>query len=304
MKRRSFLATLAGAAAASHANAGAALGSPVAACAQAAAVASGGRGRIKQALMRFAFGPSPALTFDEMCSEAARIGYVGFDLAGPQDWPTLRKHGLICTMAPALGVTIRDGLIRPELHAAIERSMHEEIDLCAANGFPNIITVGGERRGIGYEEGKDHCAALLNRIKAHAEDKGISICMEVVNSKYKDPEYGRADAIFDRLAWGADVCRRVNSPRVKILFDIYHVQIMEGDVCANIREYFPLIAHFHTAGVPGRHEIDETQEINYRFVARTIAELGFNGYVAHEYRPGPGRDPLESLRRTIEIMDV
>ena len=254
--------------------------------------------------MRFAFGPAPKLTFDDMCREAARLGYVGFDLTGPPDWPTLAKHGLICTMAPAMGVTMRDGLIRPELHQAIERSMHEEIDLCAARKFPNIITVGGERRGIGYEEGKEHCAALLNRVKSHAEDKGITICIEVVNSKYKDPEYGRADAIFDRLAWGADVCRRVNSPRVKMLFDIYHVQIMEGDVCANIREYFPLIAHFHTAGVPGRHEIDETQELNYRFVAQTIADLGFSGYVAHEYRPTAGRDPLESLRRTVEIMDV
>ena len=290
MDRRSFLATLAASAAAASVDA------------QPAARAR--KGRIKQALMRFAFGPAPKLTFDDMCREAARLGYVGFDLTGPPDWPTLAKHGLICTMAPAMGVTIRDGLIRPELHQAIERSMHEEIDLCAARKFPNIITVGGERRGIGYEEGKEHCAALLNRVKSHAEDKGITICIEVVNSKYKDPEYGRADAIFDRLAWGADVCRRVNSPRVKMLFDIYHVQIMEGDVCANIREYFPLIAHFHTAGVPGRHEIDETQELNYRFVAQTIADLGFSGYVAHEYRPTPGRDPLESLRRTVEIMDV
>ncbi|PYQ97691.1 MAG: hydroxypyruvate isomerase [Acidobacteria bacterium] len=290
MDRRSFLATLAASAAAASVDA------------QPAARAR--KGRIKQALMRFAFGPAPKLTFDDMCREAARLGYIGFDLTGPPDWPTLEKHGLICTMAPAMGVTIRDGLIRPELHQAIERSMHEEIDLCAARKFPNIITVGGERRGIGYEEGKEHCAALLNRVKSHAEDQGITICIEVVNSKYKDPEYGRADAIFDRLAWGADVCRRVNSPRVKMLFDIYHVQIMEGDVCANIREYFPLIAHFHTAGVPGRHEIDETQELNYRFVAQTIADLGFSGYVAHEYRPTPGRDPLESLRRTVEIMDV
>jgi len=290
MDRRSFLATLAASAAAASVDA------------QPADRAR--KGRIKQALMRFAFGPAPTLTFDDMCREAARLGYVGFDLTGPPDWPTLEKHGLICTMAPAMGVTIRDGLIRPELHQAIERSMHEEIDLCAARKFPNIITVGGERRGIGYEEGKEHCAALLNRVKSHAEDQGITICIEVVNSKYKDPEYGRADAIFDRLAWGADVCRRVNSPRVKMLFDIYHVQIMEGDVCANIREYFPLIAHFHTAGVPGRHEIDETQELNYRFVAQTIADLGFSGYVAHEYRPTPGRDPLESLRRTAEIMDV
>jgi len=261
-------------------------------------------GRIKQALMRFNFGAGSTLTFDDMCREAARAGYAGFDLVGPPDWPTLKKHGLACTMAPAMGVTIRDGLIRPELHDAIEKAMRAEIDLCAANGWPNIITVGGERRGIDVEEGKRHCVALLNRVKAQAEDKGVTICLEVVNSKYADPNFGRADAIFDRLAWGADVCRRVNSSRVKILFDIYHVQIMEGDVCANIREYFPLIAHFHAAGVPGRREIDDTQELNYRFVAQTIADLGFTGYIAHEWRPSPGRDPLDSVRRVREIMDV
>ena len=197
------------------------------------------KGRVRQALMRVNFGAGSKLTFDDMCREAARAGFHGFDLVGPQDWPTLKKYGLVCTMAPAMGVTIRDGLIRPELHDAIEKAMREEIDLCAANGYPNIITVGGERRGIGYEEGKDRAAALLNRIKAHAEDKGVTICMEVVNSKYTDPEYGRADAIFDRVAWGVDICKRVNSPRVKVLFDIYHVQIMEGDVCANIKDYFP-----------------------------------------------------------------
>src|SRR5438093_5740686 len=262
------------------------------------------KGRVRQALMRVNFGAGTKLTFDDMCREAARAGFQGFDLVGPQDWPTLKKYGLVCTMAPAMGVTIRDGLIRPELHDAIEKAMHEEIDLCAANKYPNIITVGGERRGIGYEEGKDKCAALLNRVKARAEDKGVTICIEVVNSKYTDPEFGRADAIFDRLAWGADVCARVASPRVKILFDIYHVQIMEGDVAANIRKYFPLIAHFHAAGVPGRHEPDGAQELNYRFVASTIADLGFAGYIAHEYRPSPGRDPVENLRRVLEIMDV
>ena len=261
-------------------------------------------GRIKQAAMRFNFGRETTLSFDDMCREAARLGVRGFDLVGPQDWPTLVKHGLICTMAPAMGVTIRDGLIRPELHDAIEKAMHGEIDQCADNGWPNFITVGGERRGIGSEEGKERCAELLQRVKAHAEDRGVTICIEVVNSKYLDPEFGRADAIFDRLEWGADVCRRVNSPRVKILFDIYHVQIMEGDVCANIRKYYPLVAHFHTAGVPGRREIDDTQELNYRFVASVIAELGFTGYVAHEYRPTPGRDPVESLRRCLDIMDV
>jgi hydroxypyruvate isomerase len=262
------------------------------------------KGRIQQALMRVNFGRDTKLTFDDMCREAARIGYVGFDLIGPQDWATLEKHGLICTMAPAMGVTIRDGLIRPELHDAIERALHSEIDQCAANRVPNIITVGGERHGIGYEEGKDQAVALLNRVKAHAEDKGIRICIEVVNSKYTDPEYGRADAIFDHVAWGIDLCKRVNSPRVKVLFDIYHVQIMEGDVCATIRDHLPWIAHFHAAGVPGRHELDDTQELNYRFVAKTIADLGFTGYIAHEWRPTPGRDPIENLQRAFEVMNV
>ena len=293
MRRREFLAAVAatGVAAAARAQ------TPVAG-------AAARKGRIKQALMRFNFGRDTTLSFDDMCREAARVGFHGFDLVGPQDWPTLKKYGLVCTMAPAMGVTIRDGLIRPELHDAIERSMHGEIDQCAANGWPNFITVGGERRGIGSEEGKDRAAALLNRVKARAEDKGVTICIEVVNSKYTDPEFGRADAIFDHLAWGVDLCKRVNSPRVKVLFDIYHVQIMDGDVCANIREHFPWIAHFHTAGVPGRRELDDTQELNYRFVAKTIADLGFTGYVAHEYRPTPGRDPLDSLRRVFDIMDV
>ena len=291
MRRRDFLTGLAVAGAAAGARA-----QPAGPAAR--------KGRIKQSLMRFNFGRDTKLSFDDMCREAARLGCSGFDLVGPQDWPTLRKYGLISTMAPAQGVTIRDGLIRPELHDAIERAMHAEIDLCAAQGCPNIITVGGERHGIGYEEGKDACVTLLNRIRAHAEDKSVTICIEVVNSKYTDPEFGRADAIFDHLAWGVDVCKRVNSPRVKILFDIYHVQIMEGDVCHNIREYFPWIAHFHAAGVPGRHELDGTQELNYRFVAQTIADLGFTGFIAHEWRPSPGRDPLESLRQVLDIMDV
>jgi len=289
MRRRDFLAGIAAAGAAASAR---------------AQPPPPRRGRIKQAAMRFNFGRDTTLSFDDMCREAARLGVRGFDLVGPQDWPTLVKHGLICTMAPAMGVTIRDGLIRPELHDAIEKAMHGEIDQCADNGWPNFITVGGERRGIEREAGKERCAELLQRVKAHAEDRGVTICIEVVNSKYLDPEFGRADAIFDRLEWGADVCRRVNSPRVRILFDIYHVQIMEGDVCANIRKYYPLVAHFHTAGVPGRREIDDTQELNYRFVASVIAELGFTGYVAHEYRPTPGRDPVESLRRCLEIMDA
>jgi hydroxypyruvate isomerase len=252
--------------------------------------------------MHFVFGADTKLSLDDMCREAARLGFEGFDLVGPPDWPTLRKHGLTPTMAPFGGVSLQDGLIRPELHDGIERAIRRDIDLCASAACPNIIVAGGQRRGMAYAEGADHACAFFNRIKAYAEDKQVTIALEIMNSKFADPNLGRADQIFDHLAWGVDVCKRVNSPRVKILFDIYHVQIMDGDICRHIRELFPLIAHFHAAGVPGRHELDETQEINYRFVAKTIAELGFTGYIAHEYRPSPGRDPIESLRQAHEIM--
>ena len=167
-----------------------------------------------------------------------------------------------------------------------------------------MITVAGQRRGMPYEEGADHCVAFFNRVKAHAEDKGVTICLEIMNSKFKDNALGRFDQICDHVAWGAGVVKRVNSPRIKLLFDIYHVQTMDGDVTRNIRENIQWIAHFHTGGVPGRHEIDDTQELNYRFVAQAIADLGFTGYIAHEYRPTPGRDPLQDLAQAMDIMTV
>jgi hydroxypyruvate isomerase len=141
-------------------------------------------------------------------------------------------------------------------------------------------------------------------VKSHAEDKGVTICIEIMNNKFTQPELGRTDQICNHIGWAVDVVKRINSPRVKVLFDIYHVQIMDGDICHHIRENIQWIAHFHTGGVPGRHELDDTQEINYRFVAKTIADLGFTGYIAHEYRPAPGRDPIKDLAQAIEILTV
>ena len=148
-------------------------------------------------------------------------------------------------------------------------------------------------------EGADNSVAFLNRVKVQAEDKGVTICLELLNSKID-----HKDQMCDHTAWGVEVCRRVNSPRVKLLFDIYHMQIMEGDICRTIRDNFQWIAHFHTGGVPGRHEIDGTQELNYHFVAETIAELGFAGYIAHEYKLSPGRDAMQTLNQAMEIVDV
>ena len=260
------------------------------------------KGRIKQSVMRTNFDPKMSL--DDICREASRRGVVGMDLVGAQDWPTLRKYGMLPTMAGAGGVSFPDGLIHKELHDKLEQSVRASIDECAAGGCPNMITVGGQRKGMSYEEGADNCVAFFNRVKAHAEDKNVTICLEVMNSKYMDSTLGRFDQICDHVAWGVGVCKRVNSPRIKILFDIYHVQIMDGNVVENIRNNIQWIAHFHTGGVPGRHELDDTQELNYRFIAKAIADSGFTGYVAHEYRPSPGHDPLKSLDQALEIMDV
>lgn len=256
------------------------------------------KGRLKQCVTQGVFNPRQTkMTLDDMCREAAKRGIVGFDLIGVKDWPTLKKYGLIPTMAPNGGGTIPDALNRKENHAKIEPLMRELINQCADAGAPNLITFSGNRRGMPDDEAKENCVLFLNKVKAQAEDKGVNICMELLNSKVNHPDYQN-----DHTAWGVDVCKRVNSPRVKQLYDIYHLQIMEGDIIRTIRENIQWIAHFHTGGNPGRNEIDDTQELNYRTVAKAIADLGFQGYVAHEY--GPKRDALTSLDQAIEIMTV
>jgi len=260
------------------------------------------KGRLKQSAMQVNFRAGTPI--EEMCRVASRLGCEGMDLIPPRDWPVLKKYGLIPTLCPRDMMTIEDGILRKELHDRLETSLHASIDQCAANGCSNIIVVGGQRRGISYEEGADIGYAFLNRLKKHAEDKGVTLCLEVMNSKYENPELGRVDQVCDHVAWGIEMCKRLDSPRVKLLFDIYHAQIMDGNICENIRENFRWIGHFHTGGVPGRHEIDDSQELNYHFVAKTIADLGFAGYVAHEFRPAPGRDPVQSLTTALQVMEV
>ena len=259
---------------------------------------SGRSGRLKQGVTKGVF--SSSMTLDDMAREAARLGCKGFDLIEPADWPTLKKHGLIPTMyPPGPGGTIPEALNRTENHARLEKLMHEAIDLSAANGAPNVITFSGNRRGMADNIGADNCVTFLNKVKAHAEEKGITICMELLNSKVNHKDY-----MCDHTAWGVDVMKRVNSPRVKLLYDIYHLQIMEGDIARTIKDNFQWIGHFHTGGNPGRHEIDDTQELNYRFIAKTIADLGFTGFVSHEYSPARGNDPIKSLTAALEIFDV
>lgn len=261
------------------------------------------KGRIKQGAFRTTFGDL-RMTLEDQCREAVRIGLVGFELAGPQDWPTMKKFGLVCTCAPSTGVTFENGVIHPEAHDATEKAMKAAIDTCSANGVERMITVGGMRRGMSYEQAATNAVTYFNRVKSYAEDKNVMIAMEIMNTRYPDNRLGRPDQVFDNWAWGLDVVKRVNSPRIKVLFDIYHVQIADGDVVARLKESLPYISHFHTAGVPGRNEIDETQELNYRYIAQVIADLGFTGPVSHEYRPSPGKDPIKSLEKCVELMDV
>jgi hydroxypyruvate isomerase len=262
------------------------------------------KGRIKQGLWRTNFGADTKLTFDDMCREAARLGCYGFDLIDPADWPTLRNHGLEPLLAGAGPVTFENGIIHREVHDDLEKAIRPHIDMCARERVRTIITIGGQRRGLPFEQGADNAVAFLNRIKGQLEERNVTIAIENMNNRRLDPRFGREDQIFGHWEWGVDVCERVNSKNVKLVCDLYHLQIMDGDIAQNIRDTIQWIAHFHTAGVPTRNEIDYTQEMNYRYIAEVIADLPFDGYVSHEWRPGPGRDPLRSLQEALDIMDV
>jgi hydroxypyruvate isomerase len=251
------------------------------------------RGKLKQAVCPGVFGRQMPL--EDRCRHAARLGVWGIDLIGPKDWPTLKKYGLIPTMAPGGAGSIRDGLNRVENHN--EARFREILSACAANGVPNMIGMAGEKKGQADEEGIENMVKFLNKVKAELEDKQVTLCIEYLNSKVNHPDYA-----FDNMRYGVEVCKRVSSPRVKILFDIYHAQIMEGDVIRTIRNNLQHIGHFHTAGNPGRHETDDTQEMNYKGIARAIAELPYNGFVSHEY--SPVRDPLTSLEETLTLFEV
>jgi hydroxypyruvate isomerase len=253
------------------------------------------RGRLKQCVTGGVFGRS-GMKFEDQCREAARLGVVGFDLVGPERFATLKEHGLIPTMVPG-GSGIRDGINHKENHDLIFPKMKQAILDTAAAGGPNVIVLSGERHGMSDAEGMDHSVAFFNRIKSIAEDKGVTLCLELLNSKVNHKDY-----MCDSTAWGVEVCKRVNSPRVKLLYDIYHMQIMEGDIIRTIRNNIQYFGHFHTAGNPGRHEFDDTQEMNYRGISKAIVDAGFTGYMAHEY--GPLKDPLKSLDEALTICDV
>lgn len=250
--------------------------------------------RIHQSVSRWCYQKIP---LDQLCTFAAQIGLRGIDLLKVEEFEVPRRYGLICTMGYAGGGDIKRGLNRTENHADIEAGLRQNIPLAAKAGVPNVITFSGLRAGMSDDEGAKNTIAGLKRIRPIAEDHGVTVCLELLNSKRDHPDY-----MCDHTAWGVRVMEEVNSPRIKLLYDIYHMQIMEGDLIATIRQNHQWLGHFHTGGVPGRHELNDTQEVHWDAVMRGIVETGFTGYVAHEFVPTG--DPLTSLREAVDLCDV
>ena len=251
-------------------------------------------GRLKQSVCRWCYAKIPLPDF---CRAVADIGLTAIDLLTEAEWPVAREHGLTCSMGSGFGGTITDGLNVKANHDKIIAGLERGIPLAAANKVPNLITFFGNRRGMGDEEAALNCIEGLNRIKKTAEEHDVTICVELLNSKVDHKDYQG-----DRSAFGVSVVKAVASPRVKLLYDIYHMQIMEGDLIRTIRDNREYFAHFHTGGVPGRNELDQTQEIQWRSVAAAIADMGFTGYFAHEFIPK--RDPIASLREAVALCAV
>ncbi len=250
------------------------------------------KGRIKQSVSRWCYGK---WSLDELCEVSKRLGIKAIDLLGPGEFETVKKHGLICSLVNTHSLT--NGLADKKFHEECLAKLRETIDATAAAGFPTVISFSGNRRGIPDDVGVENAVEALKKIAGYAEQKKITIVLEYLNSKVNHKDY-----MFDNTAWGVEVCKRVGSERVKILYDIYHAQIMEGDIIRTIRENADYIGHYHTGGNPGRNEIDETQELYYPPIMQAIAETGFDGYVAHEFVPKG--DPLAGLTYATRICDV
>jgi hydroxypyruvate isomerase len=255
-------------------------------------------GRLKQAVCKGVFRGKKKYSFEEMCKETANLGFHGIDLVGPESFADLKKYGLVPTMVRGAGGIKNGGINDPQHDSTNLPKLRQAIKDAASVKARNVITLSGTRdTGISDEQGLENCVKFLNKIKSQAEDAEVVICMELLNSKVNHPGY-----MCDHTAWGVEMCKQVNSPSVKLLYDIYHMQIMEGDIIRTIQDNFEYIGHFHTAGNPGRHEFDETQELYYPPICKTIADLGYDGYFAHEYTPT--KDPLGTLKKMRDICIV
>jgi hydroxypyruvate isomerase len=251
------------------------------------------KGRLKQSVCQWCYG---GVSLPELAREAAAMGLKSVELVDAKHWPILKEHGLICAMSLSTGID--KGFNDKANHAACIAAVKKSIDETAAAGFPNVICLSGNRsKNISDDVGLTNCVEGLKQVVGYAEEKNITLCLEILNSRQDHKGY-----MCDTVEWGAEVCRRVGSLRMKLLFDIYHVQIQQGDIIARIRQFHQYIGHYHTGGVPGRHELDETQELYYPAIMRAIVESGFEGYIGQEFIPS--RDPIEKLRESAKLCDV
>jgi hydroxypyruvate isomerase len=251
------------------------------------------KGNLKQSACRWCYDKIPIEDFAKACAEA---GLKSIDLARKEDWPVIQKYGLVPTMVPG-PTTIPDGLNRKENHPQIIAKMKTIIEDAKAVRAPHVIVFSGNRRGMSDDEGLENCAIGLKQLVPMAEATGVQIVMELLNSKVDHKDY-----MCDKSVWGVELAKHVNSPMFGLLYDIYHMQIMEGDVIRTIKENYKYYFHYHTGGNPGRNEIDETQELNYAAIARAIIATGYTGYFAHEFIPK--RDPITSLNEATRLCDV
>jgi hydroxypyruvate isomerase len=237
------------------------------------------------------------MTFEDFCRECSNLGLESVELLGANDWPKVKKAGLTCAMCNGPD-SIPYGWNSVEHHDDLLAKFEKAIPQVAEFGFPNIITFSGNRKGMSNEEGLENCVKGLKRLVPIAEKHKVTVCMELLNSKRSHKDY-----MCDHTAWGVEACKRVGSDRLKLLYDIFHMQIMEGDMVDTIRENHQYIGHYHTGGVPGRHEIDDTQEINYPAVMKAIVATGYKGFVGQEFVPSRP-DALASLKQCVLICDV
>ncbi|MHC4398401.1 MAG: hydroxypyruvate isomerase family protein [Planctomycetota bacterium] len=251
-------------------------------------------GNVNHSVCRWCYSRIPLET---LCRECRRIGIKSIELVGPKEWPTLKKYGLTCAMSTG-GLGIAKGFNRLENHDRLVAGYEDLVPQAAAAGVPSVICMSGNRQGMDDDEGLKNCLTGVKRVVSLFEKHKVNLVMELLNSKVD-----HADYMCDHTSWGAELCKTVGSERFKLLYDVYHMQIMEGDIIRTIRQSADCIGHYHTGGNPGRNEIDETQEIYYPAVMRAIVETEFRGFVAQEFKP-TWENPIEALEKCVRICDV
>lgn len=253
------------------------------------------KGKVNHSVCRWCYNSIP---LEDLCKAAKNIGLTSIELTGPDEWPVLKKYGLTSALPNGAGKGIEKGFNDPQYHDELVASYEAVIPKAANAGLNQIICFSGNRNGLDDEKGIENCAVGLKRLMRVAEKHKVTIVMELLNSKVNHKDYQ-----CDKTPWGVALCEKVGSEYFKLLYDIYHMQIMEGDVIATIKKYHPYISHYHTGGVPGRAEIDETQELYYPAIMKAIVDTGFKGYVAQEFIP-KREDKIASLKQGVEICDV